>query len=208
MPSIVEVPADGLDYIIYGKNSVDSTRNYVQKQFELLAPYFEGIPRSIYDSIKNAYDYVTNKLNSLSVLSKLNESNLSIENMIGEYLSFEEIAKAPINAQPWIMAHPELKRLYVEQRIQGYPDTYYNVDKSYGESDPYYRKVMDGILVSVDDDTFKINYYLDTPQENEVELNTVEQFNILNTWDVISWLLKNTKFDFTDPNMKSKRREG
>ncbi|MEM5878541.1 MAG: hypothetical protein QXF12_06725, partial [Candidatus Aenigmatarchaeota archaeon] len=60
MPSIVEVPADGLDYIIYGKNSVDSTRNYVQKQFELLAPYFEGIPRSIYDSVKNAYDYVTN----------------------------------------------------------------------------------------------------------------------------------------------------
>jgi len=205
MGQIISVPSTALDYIMFGdtRNRVSS---YIQKQINELSTYapkfFEGIKNIAY----NAYNYLTNEFLHTKTLQHLQDNNIIIHNQeIFEYLSYEQIRDANITMQRYIMAHPEVRQLYLDNKIDGYSETYVNIfGNDVGESHYDYRKVMDGVIVPTEKG-FKFTHYNDELLPGDKPLSFVERMTILRVWEEIDFLLNGTKYDFTNKVDKVKR---
>ena len=104
--------------------------------------------------------------------------------------------------QRWIMANPDVRKLYHEQRIDGYSDTYEDIhENSIGESHYDYRRVMNGIVVDNDDEEAdygwsSVTYFEDLAEEDR-ELRIDEQYDILSSWHYLQRYLAVGKEDPT-----------
>lgn len=111
-----------------------------------------------------------------------------------------QLQNAPLTMQRWIMAEPTVRELYHQQRCDGYSDTY--VDMYPGEvKDAHYdyRRVMNGVVTEDSDGASKFTIFLDELVEGDRELTFDEKIDILNTWDIVSSLIKEGSDDPTSP---------
>lgn len=102
------------------------------------------------------------------------------------------------NAQPvmqmYIMANPVIANLYATQRCDGYSGSYVNHYEHFDVYDnPYYISAVNGVMMPPDarhDPDVEWccdNYVLD---ENSGQLNTQEQFDVINTYMAIEQQVK------------------
>ena len=72
-----------------------------------------------------------------------------------------------------------------------------------GEEHYDYRKVMSGVLQTVEDDeeiSHRFKFYIDDLEEGDRPLSSVEKLDVVNTWDWMSLMLNSdNEFDPTDP---------
>jgi len=110
----------------------------------------------------------------------------------------KEIQQATLTMQRWIMAYPEIRELYHDQRCDGYSATYVDMfPGQIGEKHYDYRRVMDGLVQVTDEGESKIVYYYDDPPADDVELSLQDKIDITNTWQMIARHLKHTNDDPT-----------
>lgn len=99
-----------------------------------------------------------------------------------------QFQNAPAAMIPYLMAEPGTRQMYIDQRIDGYSDSYVDIEPgAVGEQHYHYRRVMDGIIVMNEDtapnahewhsDTFD-----DDLLEGDSDLVIVDQNDILNSW--------------------------
>jgi len=111
--------------------------------------------------------------------------------------TYEELQLASTVMQRWVMAEPEIRKAYLDQRIDGYSDTYMNVFENKIKDDHYdYRRVMDGVVL--DEEDHYVKFYIDELFEGDRELNHDEKVDILSTWDIARHFL-HAGLDPTDP---------
>lgn len=112
--------------------------------------------------------------------------------------TISEMQQAPLSMQRWIMACPEIRQMYHEQRCDGYSPTYVDLHpKDIGENHRDWQIVMSGLVRQDEEgDTFFTEYLGD---ENDPQLDLVEQEDILTTWDLIMAQQRAGKEDATDP---------
>lgn len=112
--------------------------------------------------------------------------------------SLEEIQQAALTMQRWVMAHPGIRKLYHDQRCDGFSDTYLDMQPDvFGEKHYDYRRVMDGLATEDQDGTLNITYYYDDVPDDDPELSLHDVVDIRNTWDMIERYLKHTDDDPT-----------
>lgn len=115
-------------------------------------------------------------------------SNVFVRNDIHYINDIAKLQNAPLVMQRFIMAQPDVRLRYHEQRCDGYSGTYVDMEpQRIGENHYDYRRVMNGIVVGDED---KITYYLDTLFPNDRELDLNEQVDVLKTWEVVARLMK------------------
>lgn len=206
MGIVINVPEAGMDYLIYGDKS-PIISNYLYNQLQQIPKTFNEFGEKIYNALYTAYNYVNDKLTQYAIMNQITQNGVNIiDNPYMELLSFKQLQEANVTMQRWIMSNPKLRKLYLDQNIDGYSSTYKNITgNTIGENDYNYRRVMDSMLVSTDNDYWKVTYYLDELLPNDKELTHYEKVKIINTWSAIDWILDNCKFDFTsksDPPVK------
>lgn len=199
MGIVVDIPEAGLDYVLYGnKNNI--LTSYLHNQIQQLPSSFNEFSNRIYNNLTQAYNFVNDRLLQYQIYNSLKSSNMVIvNNSLVEILSFTELQNANLTMQRWVMAHPEVRQMYVNNNVDGYSDTYKNVHGSSVESNHYdYRRVMTDVLRDSDGEySWSFTHYDDVLEIGDRELEHFEKVQIINTWQGIDWLLSTCKFDFT-----------
>lgn len=110
-----------------------------------------------------------------------------------------DFQQATLTMQRFVMAQPDIRRMYLEFAADGYSETYVNVHGDVvGEEHSDYRLVMNGMLQEDDDGELFFRYYFEEQSEEDpVRLTPYDQFDILNSWDNLKCLITKGKEDPT-----------
>jgi hypothetical protein len=202
MGIVVDIPQAGLDYVLYGDKS-NLVKSYLENQLSNIPVVFNEFTQRIQDNLNASYQWVTDTLTKYNILNRLRKNNVNIvDNYFTELLTFEALQNANPTMQRWVMAHPVVRQEYINNNIEGYPDSYVNIfGNDIGSEDYNYRRVMDGVVQDTEDG-FVINHYIDELLPGDRELDHNEKAVILNTWDAIDWFKQNCDFDFTTSGKK------
>lgn len=197
MGIVVNVPQAGLDMILYGDKS-NVVSNYLYQQMQAMPQTFNDFSQRVFNAMSTSYNYVNDKLTQYGILNKLQESGLVvIDNYYQELLTFQQLQNANLTMQRWVMAHPQIKQMYVDQNLDGYSGSYVNISgKCVGENDYNYRRVMDGAVIPTDDGWI-VKHYLEDLQIGDQELDHFKKSQVRNTWAAMDWFLETCNFDFT-----------
>ena len=109
------------------------------------------------------------------------------------------LQQAPYAMQRWIMASPDVREWYHQQRCDGYSNAYVDMEPgSVGEQHRDYRMVMNGIAQEHPEADWVIYNYFEH-EDDDVKLTLGEQVDILSAWDLVRSMLKLGKEDPTSP---------
>ena len=197
MGTVVNLSEPALDLALYGNRS-ELIGNYLQNQMQQLPQAFNQFTDRLWNSMQQTYHFVTDKLTQFNLMNQLQQNQMAIPDFQFQTLTdFEQLQNANLTMQRWVMAHPQMKQMYVNQHIDAYSESYKPVTpKAVGDDDYDYRRVMNGIIIPTDEGC-KVVTYQDDIHPNDHELTMIEQHNVLMTWEAIDSILEMSKFDFT-----------
>lgn len=197
MGIVVNVSEPGMDFLLYGNKS-NIVSNYLYNQIQTLPKVFNEFSERVYNSMLNSYNFVNDKLTQYGILNEIKQSGVNvIDNYFDDLLTFKQLQEANLTMQRWVMSHPQIRQMYIDQNLDGYSETYKNIfGKEVGEKDYNYRLVMDGVITSTDDH-WVVKHYIDDLLPGDRELDHFEKAKILNTWQAMDWILDNCQYDFT-----------
>lgn len=201
MVQVVFGGAQDFDALLYGERH-PGTMQYLQNQVNSVMEMSRTLTdagRQFFSTAQDLYD----KFNSAEAMRLARAAVRRVGSIfqrdeIRSIWELGQLQNAPLTMQRWIMAEPTVRRMYHEQRCDGYSDTY--VDNHPGQigRDHYdYRRVMDGILVDSEEHDWKATVYFDDLLEGDRELTLDEKIDILSTWDVVASMMKEGSEDPT-----------
>lgn len=110
-------------------------------------------------------------------------SSVTLEYDTIHRLTMEQLPYAMPTMQRYIMAQPELNLKYKKNLVDGYSETYFNMEPDvYGKDRIEYQEVMDGVLNTYENHSILTNY----SGSNHTDLTTLNKLDILDTWNNIS----------------------
>lgn len=194
MGLVVDLSGAAIDRMLYGDRS-NFLSNYLQSQLAQIGPSFNAMSQRLTDTLLASYNYVNDKLTQYGIRNELSSKGLAyVDNYYTEALDWTSLQNLNLTMQRWAMCHPELRKLYLDQNVDGYSNSYVNITgNDIGEEDYNYRRVMNGVIT----DTGYTIYHEDL-LPGDRELDHYEKDIILNTHSAISWMLENCQFDFTN----------
>lgn len=191
---------DAFDAAIFGEKH-PNIQNYLQNQFQQAGQMLVGAGQAFYDQTKLVFEHFNSNAAvafARSAVQKLTMSKSHIERIT--YL-FEEqqLRNANVIMQRWIMACPQIRERYLDQRIDGYSDTYHNAHgRDVGWLHYDYRRAVNGLMQETPEgDTYYEVFHEELPP-GERELNLGEQIDIRDSWIAAMALFVQGK-DPTDP---------
>lgn len=197
MGTVVTIPEAALDYAIYGDNT-HAISNYLMQQMQAMPQAFNSFATKVYNAMMTSYNYVTDAMTKHRLIGTLQQNGVTvIDNYIHEIKTMEELQNANPTMQRWVMCHPETRKLYLAQNIDGYSDTYRNIfGKGVGEDDYNYRRVYDGVLQDNGTESW-IRHYHEELLPGDRKLDHHEKVCILSTHNLMDLVLRESDIDFT-----------
>jgi hypothetical protein len=120
---------------------------------------------------------------------------------IRDLWQISDVQNAPLVMQRFIMANPVVRDLYHQQRIDGYSDTYLDMEPNSKGLDHYdYRRVVTGMVMDDEEHGWKVVTCFDELKEGDRELQIEEKAAILSVWDLVEARIKDGR---DDPTSKS-----
>jgi len=172
--------ADAFNAQLYGAPHID-TINYVKNQFKEVPVFISKLATNMYNSAME----IANKYTSSDLIDFISNVNRNIkqemrnDNVIVAYSALEEFRTANLFMQRYIMANPVIRELFHKQQIDGYADTYIDIEPgSIGEDHYEWRRVMTGMM----DENGICSTYVDKLRPEDKELTMQQQCDILDTW--------------------------
>ena len=125
-----------------------------------------------------------------SVLRKVN--NMFQRDEIRSLWELSDVQQAPMSMQRYLMANPAVRTLYHDQRVDGYQDTYIDVQPNViGFDHDDWRLATNGMVRFDDPDSdTHISYHYDVMPVGQVELHPDQKHDIASAWDLIEGALK------------------
>ena len=132
------------------------------------------------------------KFNNSEIVNKAKSLMFKLDNFNNDNVvrttTFSNYKELNRTTQYWNMIQPDMRRKYDRMSCSGYGDTVFFKDKV---TDYYnnveYNRVMDGVLQHDEDEGMMFSSHHSVVLEGgDEELATVEQFAILDSWEVVS----------------------
>jgi hypothetical protein len=153
----------------------------------------------MYEQMQMSYRDTTDTLRQYNVMHELSRAGVLQEyDFIQPLITFEQLQQAQPIMQRWVMAHPEVRALHLQQNINSYDGTYLDClpDNGVAEQDYHWRRVMDG--VTREEDVGMLHrFYHEQLLEGDRKLEHFEKMDILTTWRFIDQILQDNPYDFT-----------
>lgn len=203
MAQIIDGGGFMFDALAYGQ-AHPGTQGFLARQFEQTTNVLTDAGAAFMAQARDMYE----RLSGSTAARMLRAAGRSIRNFwqVDEIRPLREIGElqvAPPSMQRWIMAEPTVRALFHKQRLDGYSDTYVDVDpQGIGEDHYDYRRVMDGILVVNEDPEsegpeWTATSYLDELLPDDRDLSIEEQIDILQTWEFAKDAIRRNREDPT-----------
>ena len=162
-----------------------------------------GVSESFLNKTKTVYDNINNSETLTIARNALNSARGILRPDVIYRASEDNVFNSTGLMSRYIMAEPTIRGLYQNNKCDGFSNSYIDMyPETLKEEHIDYCRVMDGVMVyPKNNDEWEINYYSNTMDE-EPELTIQNQFDILDTWDVVSNLIAEG-IDPTDENENS-----
>ena len=123
--------------------------------------------------------------------------NVFMPDQIRYLRTIGEVQHAPSSMIAMLMAEPTVRRMYHQQRVDGYTESYTdNQPGKVGEDHYDYRRVVNGVFMEEEGEWVATTYYEDLlPGTGELEF--LDQVDILRTWEQMRIHLMRRKEDPT-----------
>lgn len=202
MARIIEGGAQMFDASVFTRPSsqtLDYMQNRVQQFTQSLAAPALQFMETVYNRIA-PFDY--EQLGYMLKSANHYVEGMWMTNTIQPLVDIWQFQHAPMVMQRWIMAEPTVRQMYHNGEVEGYPDTYMDMNPTpaYGEDHRDWRLVMDGVF---DDDEGFVEYFTETDPEYDSEydeLDIIDKDNIMTTWQNIQAHIEIGEDDPTSPN--------
>jgi hypothetical protein len=199
MAQILEGGSLTFDSLAYGRPH-PGTQQFLTAQLDRATNYLTSAGQQFMAGVHDLYD----RLSGSTAARMLRAAGRGIRSMwqldeIRAVQTIGDFQHAPPMMQRWIMADPMLRAMYIDQRIDGYSETYVDVDPGkVGEAHYDYRRATDGLIFdNPDDDGWTATTYFEELLPDDVELTLEEQVDIQNTWAWMREVIKQGKEDPT-----------
>jgi hypothetical protein len=197
--------SDTYDALLYGANRHPGTVSYLQNQLNTLSNLsssFIDAGNSFVERAKEVY----NRFNSSEAIRTARAAirklgSMFQSNEIMDIWDLGNFQNAPLICQRFIMAEPSVRELYHKQRIDGYSDTYLDVQPGKIGKDHYdYRRAMNGIVEELPEDSesgWKVTIWAEDLHEGDRDLTLDEQHDVQMLWQRVRAYMKHGKDDPT-----------
>ena len=188
--------------LAYGLPHQDTIR-YLNDRMNQITSTISHVPdvvKGMFQSLKGSFDSFFSDEAVERARKELSIQSVDINpSAVVAMIELEMMRKASISMQRWMMAEPTIRDLFHQQRVDGFSETYTDVDPGcIGDRHYDYRRAIDGLVVE-DGDDFVCNIYSDDLREGDAHLNIQEQVKIQVTWDSLRKHLAQKKKELEDP---------
>lgn len=162
-------------------------------QFESYSHVLNDMGKQLMEQSKAAFQQKLEEANRAARFAARMVKNVFKPNTIRPLETIEELRSAEVIMQRYVLAQPDLRKLYNQQRIDGYSDTYVDVDRGCIGNNHYdYLRVMDGIAVFKEDDESDAPEWvvtevsLDEDRDTRRLMYEEQMFIIEKTWNAVT----------------------
>jgi hypothetical protein len=199
--NVIEASPQAFDFLAFPNQSPNNA-TYFQTQLhnfsntltETGARFLQGA-KAIYEKVNNSHAI------RIAKAAIRHAKGIYQPNVIIQIDDVEGMRSATPMMQNYIMAQPDLRTLYHKQLVNGYSDTYIDIDPKRNKDDHYYyRRVMDGVVQDSEENgeyRWVSRNYHDDLIEGHTDLTFQEKHDVMLTWNQIVALLADNK-DPTD----------
>lgn len=199
---VAGVGADLID--IFGGGALDqSARSWLEQKREEIRQIIPAAATDFFDKARSMYNIISES-SALQMLRNLRgrEDHAWQPDVIHALYTLSQIQSAQPVMQRWVMAHPALRRKYLDQEVEGYSETYENLQgETVGIEQYDYRRATNGVLLTPagEDERFHLRQFFELLPEGERELTVWEKFDIMDVWDRLTDILDQGEDDPTSP---------
>lgn len=184
---VIQGSQDAFDALVYEVPD-NKLMNYMQNSINVATEKLGNVGSYFLDTAKNMYDRYNNShvINAAKALVSTVDTHINPDVIIN--YNEENIFNATPKMQQYIMVQPEMWELNKEQHCSAYDGVYHDVDPNVNSHEEHirYQEVMDGIVqYDENGDSFVMTY----SSSDMEELHHMDQFSILDTWDVVANLI-------------------
>lgn len=184
------------DMMMYGANQHPDNSRYIAEQFNNFSGYLGDVGQRFVDRAKAAYEEFQNS--GIHRMAKVAVGLFNRQfhpNDITPLETIEDIQCAMPVMQRYVMAQPDLRAKFHEQKCDGYSGSYIDTAPGeVGEKHRDWRRVMTGMVVMVNDPDkpydWESTQYSDDEDTTEAPLTFREQCNIIPTWKLAKLALQ------------------
>lgn len=189
------------------RESHQGTINFLAQQFENSKNLLVGAGTAFMDKARTVFEEV----NSSEAMRRARALARSVGNMwekdeIKSIWDLADFQSAKPTMQRYLMANPVVRDLFVAQRIDGYSDTYVDMEPGRKGLDHYdYRMVMDGVIVDTppekegEEAGWSYRLFFEEYLEDDRPLDVAEKDMVLSSWEAMNAILAWGEDDPTDP---------
>lgn len=189
MAQVIQAGTDVFNAMVHG-TPPESTVNFISQMQQNTSAILNDAGQRFIETAKNTFKplFNDNAIRTAKALMR-NVESLWQTNEIRPIREIGDFQVAPIAMQRWIMAEPTIRKLYHKQMCDGYSDTYVDVEPGAIGSDHYdYRRVMDGVVVEIDDEESEYDWkattwVVDDIYNGDDVLNFDDKTIILDAWE-------------------------
>lgn len=192
----------GFDALAYGEahpnvaRFIDEQAGRLNNAISDAGRQFMGYVGGLVDRVSNAE--ITQRIQALT--SKA--ASMWDRDAICTLTTLFDFQQAKSKMRRWVMAEPTVRKLYHQQRVEGYDDgqnpQYIDVEPDrIGTAHYDYRRATDGLVVFDDDGEWSSTTYFEELREGDRDLTLSEQVHISLTWERLREHLDRASFDPT-----------
>lgn len=174
--------------------------SHVERGYSSLVGSLSGKAAEFMDRAKAKYEQVRDSGSLRKARALLRQvGSMWGKDCIQQLDTVTQVQNAPYAMRRFIMAEPTIRRLYHQQRCEGYGSSY--VDRQpgvVGDDHLDYQKVNNGWMHVEDDKWHATTYSNDYPDDQDQELTLDEQDDIRSAWDIV----RNAVYFEVDPTSK------
>ena len=189
------------DAFIYGEKH-PSTLNYLRNQFSRAADTLAEPVREFMQQSRDLFEHFNSSEAmrfARNAVSRVFQSTPAVViDTVHSLFDLYQFQNAGLTMQRWVMANPVARKLYHDQQIDGYSDTYVDMHpEDIGENHYDYRRVNDGLVKLSEEHGWTITQYSDELKNGDRDLMIEEKSDILHSWSNLEYLLSLCKEDPT-----------
>lgn len=175
--------------------NIDFMRQQYASAQQLLDPAARAFAQQAYVAFEDNHSQAAQNRQRLIQL-EYQGNGLGTQSVILPVATLQEFCSTTPYMQNWIMAHPVVAQLHVDQRMHGYQDTYVSpCPDLVGIHNPYYRAVTNGMHVDLGDTSVLQIHYEDDP----IAISEADRLMVLDTWQAVQYHLDEKEADPTHP---------
>lgn len=189
------------DYLAF-PNQSPTTALYFQNQLQSFSAALNETGQRFMQGARELYNRINDSTQIRMAKAAIRyAAGMHQPNVIIQIDNIEGMRSATPMMQNYIMAQPDLRDLYHRQQVNGYSDTYVDLDpKKNREDHYYYRRVMDSVVQDTEVDgeyRWVAKQFYDELLEGHTDLTTEERHSVMLTWERIQQLVADDR-DPTD----------